>query len=165
MEKLFAALPNVICSFIAVVVCRFGLPTYPNQNLEETSLHGKGPVDGVGGEVKRSVWWAILPKPRMNNSSQAKTWMKPMYSTEEKNKWRLPWPTSPLLPLRLTKYPVKDLFRAFFIKPLKQYAVDKGQKTWDRLKPLNNYLPSSDLRDASAWLSYGQFAMSDLVHV
>lgn len=28
-------------------------------NFFET-VHGKGPVDGVGGEVKRSVWWAIL---------------------------------------------------------------------------------------------------------
>ena len=28
-------------------------------NFFET-VHGKGPVDGVGGGVKRSVWWAIL---------------------------------------------------------------------------------------------------------
>ena len=28
-------------------------------NFFET-VHGKGPVDGVGGRVKRSVWWAIL---------------------------------------------------------------------------------------------------------
>ena len=40
-------------------------------------------------------------KPRMNNQSQAKTWMKPRYLTKQKGKWSLPWPTSALLSLRL----------------------------------------------------------------
>ena len=57
-----------------------------------------------------SFWFACLskpklgvnqltpPKPRMNNLNQAKNWMKPSwYSTEENDKWRLPWQTSALL--------------------------------------------------------------------
>ena len=78
-KKLFAVLFNVICSFIAVVVRHFGLATYSNQNLGETSLHRPSP-----GWITR-----------------AKTWMKPRYSTKEKGKWSLPWPTSALLSLRL----------------------------------------------------------------
>ena len=56
-----------------------------------------------------SFWFAYLSKPKpggnqltslkaqTNNYSQAKNWMKPSYSTEEKDKWRLPWQTSALL--------------------------------------------------------------------
>lgn len=36
------------------------------------------------------------------------------------------------------KIPYGRAFQSFFIKALKHYAVDKGQKTLDRLNTLNN---------------------------
>ena len=33
---------------------------YDNLGLYELGLHGKGPIDGLGGELKRQVWRATL---------------------------------------------------------------------------------------------------------
>ena len=51
---MFASLLNVILLFITVVVvCCLGLPTYPNPNLGETSLH------------RSSRGWTTRDKPRL----------------------------------------------------------------------------------------------------
>ena len=65
-KKLFAALLNVIGSFIAVVVCRFGLPIYPNQNLGETSLQRSN--SGWTTRAKPRLQWNRGPQPRKKTS-------------------------------------------------------------------------------------------------
>ena len=63
---MFAALLNVIRSFIAVVVCRFGLPIYPNPNQGETSLHRPSP--GWTTRTKPRIEWNRGTQPRKTNS-------------------------------------------------------------------------------------------------
>ena len=54
---------KVILLFITVVVvCRFGLPTYPNQNLGETSLHRSSP--GWTTRTKPRLEWNRGTQPR-----------------------------------------------------------------------------------------------------
>ena len=60
---MFASLLKVILLFITVVVvCRFGLPTYPNQNLGETSLHRSSP--GWTTRTKSILEWNRGTQPR-----------------------------------------------------------------------------------------------------
>ena len=63
---MFAALLNVNRSFIAVVVCRFGLPTYPNPNLGETSLHRSRPRRAT--RAKPRIEWNRGTQPRKKTS-------------------------------------------------------------------------------------------------
>ena len=63
---MFAALLNVNRSSIAVVVCRFGLPTYPNPNLGETSLHRPSP--GWTTRTKPRIEWNRGTQPRKTTS-------------------------------------------------------------------------------------------------
>ena len=64
---LFASLLKAILLFITVVVvCRFGLPTYPNPNLGETSLHRPSP--GWTTRTKPRIEWNRGTQPRKKTS-------------------------------------------------------------------------------------------------
>ena len=63
---MFAALLNANRSFISVVVCRFGLPPYPNPNLGETSLHRSSP--GWTTRTKPRLEWNRGTQPRKTTS-------------------------------------------------------------------------------------------------
>ena len=81
---MFASLLNVIILFITVVVvCRFGLPTYPNPNLGETSLHSSSPG------------WTTRTKPRLkwNRDIQPRKKRLPCYHFDWIFKFAVKWPS------------------------------------------------------------------------
>ena len=81
---MFASLLNVIILFITVVVvCRFGLPTYPNPNLGETSLHSSSPE------------WTTRTKPRLkwNRGIQPRKKRLPCYHFDWIFKFAVKWPS------------------------------------------------------------------------
>ena len=88
---MFAALLNVNRSSIAVVVCRFGLPTYPNPNLGETSLHRPSP--GWTTRTKPRLEWNRGTQPRKKTSDVYLGQRLPRYHFDWIFKFAVKWPS------------------------------------------------------------------------
>ena len=88
---MFAALLNVNRSFIAVVVCGFGLPPYPNPNLGETSLHRSSP--GWTTRTKPRLEWNRGPQPRKKTSDVYLGQRLPCYHFDWIFKFAVKWPS------------------------------------------------------------------------
>ena len=89
---MFASLLKVILLFITVVVvCRFGLPTYPNPNLGETSLHRPSP--GWTTRTKPRIEWNRGTQPRKKTSDVYLGKRLPCYHFDWIFKFSVKWPS------------------------------------------------------------------------